>query len=120
MHQRITVNLSLGKMRKPLINQAKTIKTIVTLLVALIILTISLSAAQTPIPLKVDDTTLVSVLPANVAWAKTYGGAADDRAFYAVPAGDGFLVVGSSRSIVENTTVGWALRLDSEGNAGLE
>ena len=97
-------------------NQAKTVKTIVALLVVLIILTISVSAAQTPIPLKVDNDTLVSVLPANVVWEKTFGGTADDRAFYAVPAGDGYLVLGSSKSIVANTTVGWALKLDSDGN----
>ena len=62
-------------------------------------------------------TTSVSVLPANVIWEKTFGGAADDRAFYSVPTGDGFLVVGSTRSIVANTTVGWALKLDVDGNA---
>jgi hypothetical protein len=59
----------------------------------------------------------VVVLPANVIWEKTYGGAADDRAFYAVTAGDGYLVVGSSKSIEPNATVGWALRLDKDGNA---
>jgi len=52
----------------------------------LILLVISISAAQTPVPLKVDDVTLVSVLPANVIWEKTYGGSADDRAFFAAPA----------------------------------
>ena len=98
-------------------NQAKTIKTIVALLAILIVLTISVSAAQTPVPLKVDDDTLVNVLPANVIWEKTYGGAADDRAFYIVPAGDGYLVVGSSESIEPDATVGWALKLDREGNA---
>ena len=40
----------------------------------------------------------------------------DDRAFFAVPAGDGYLVVGSTRSIVVNTTVGWVLKLDENGN----
>ena len=88
----------------------------VVLLAVLIVLTISVSATQTAPSLKVDGTTSVSVLPANVAWAKTYGGEGDDRAFSAVPAGDGFLVVGSSRSIVANTTVGWALNLDKDGN----
>lgn len=97
-------------------NQVKTVKTIVALLAVLIILTISVSAAQTPIPLKVDNDTLVNVLPANVIWEKTYGGVADDRAFYTIPADDGYLVVGSSTSIVANATVGWALKLDREGN----
>ncbi len=43
--------------------------------------------------------------------------AADDRAFYALPIIDGYLVVGSSRSIVANATVGWALKLNREGDA---
>lgn len=98
-------------------NQAKTIKVVVALLAALIVLTISTSSTQTPLAKRVDNTPLASVLPVNVIWANTYGGAADDRAFYAVPTGDGFLVVGSTRSIAANTTVGWALRLNSEGNA---
>jgi hypothetical protein len=98
------------------VNRFKTMKIIVTLLVMVIILTISFSAAQTPIPLKVSDGTEVSVLPANLIWNKTYGGLSDDRAFFAVPAGDGYLVVGSSRSIVANTTVGWVLKLDENGN----
>jgi hypothetical protein len=98
------------------VNQFKTVKIIVTLLAIVIILTIIFSAAQTPIPLKVSDGTEVSVLPANLIWDKTYGGPSDDRAFFAVPAGDGYLVVGSSRSIVANTTVGWVLKLDESGN----
>ena len=97
-------------------NHAKTAKTIAALLTVLIVLSINTSSAQTSQPLKVDENPLSNVPPANVIWAKTYGGAADDRAFYTVPAGDGFLVVGSTRSIVANTTVGWVLRLDSEGN----
>jgi hypothetical protein len=90
---------------------------IIALLTILIVSTIIVSATQTSLPLKVDDTTLVSILPANLAWAKTYGGAADDRAFSAVKTDDGILVVGSSRSIVANTTVGWALKLDNDGDA---
>ena len=97
-------------------NQSKTVKIIVTLLAILIILTISFSAAQTPTPLKVNGDTEMSVLPANLIWEKTYGGPSDDRAFFAVPAGDGYLVVGSSRSIAVNTTVGWILKLDENGN----
>ncbi len=97
-------------------NQFKTVKIIVTLLTIVIILTISFSAAQTPVPLKVSDGTEASVLPANLIWNKTIGGPSDDRAFFAVPAGDGYLIVGSSRSIVANTTVGWVLKLDENGN----
>lgn len=80
-------------------------------------LSISVSATQIAPSLKVDNTPSVSVLPANVAWTRTYGGEADDRAFYAIPTGDGFLAVGSSASTVVNTTVGWALRLDSDGKS---
>ncbi len=61
--------------------------------------------------------TLQNVPPATVIWQKTYGGSADNRAFYALPTADGYLVVGSTESIVANTTVGWVLRLDSNGNA---
>jgi hypothetical protein len=98
-------------------NQANSTKIIGALVAVLFILSIVLSVAQTPPALQVDDKTSVNVLPANVLWEKTYGGTGDDRAFYAVPAGDGYLVVGSSTSIVANTTVGWALKLDRGGNA---
>ncbi len=97
-------------------NRDKTVKTIVALLAILIVSTINVGATQTPLPLKVDDNTLASVPPANVFWAKTYGGTADDRAFYAFPTSDGYLAVGSSRSIVVNTTVGWVLRLNENGD----
>ncbi|MGD0405717.1 MAG: hypothetical protein ABSB10_03605 [Candidatus Bathyarchaeia archaeon] len=97
-------------------NPNRAIKILVLLLAVLIILTVSISAFENPSSPKLDGTS-VSVLPANVIWEKTYGGASDDRAFYAVPAGDGYLVVGSTKSIVPNATVGWALRLDKDGNA---
>jgi len=98
------------------VNQFKTMKIIVTLLAIVIILTMSFSEAQTLVPLKVSDGTEMTVLPANLIWDKTYGGPSDDRAFFAVPAGDSYLVVGSSRSIVANTTVGWVLKFDENGN----
>ena len=94
----------------------KTVKTIVALLAILFVSTINVGATQTPLPLKVEVNTLTSVPPADVLWAKTYGGTADDRAFYALPTSDGYLVVGSSRSIVANTTVGWVLRLNENGD----
>jgi hypothetical protein len=98
-------------------DRAKAAKIIAALMAVLIVFTIGVSVAQTfPPKLKVDDNASVSVLPANVIWEKTYGGAGDDRAFNLVPVGDGYLVVGSSTSIVSNTTVGWALRLDRSGN----
>jgi hypothetical protein len=58
----------------------------------------------------------VNLLRANVLWEKTYGGAGDDRAFYATAVADGFVVVGSSTSFEQDKTVGWVLRLDNEGN----
>ena len=97
-------------------NQAKTVKTIVTVLALLIVLTNSVSVAQTACFLKIDDNKLVSVPPANVIWAKTFGGPADDRAFYSLPTNDGYLVVGSSSSIVANKTVGWVLKLNLSGD----
>ena len=96
--------------------QSKTAKIIVTLLTIAIILTMCVSVGQTFLPLKVSEETLVNVLPANVVWAKSYGGASDDRAFSALPVNDGYLLVGSSRSIVANTTAGWAIKIDDVGN----
>jgi hypothetical protein len=58
----------------------------------------------------------VNLLEANVLWERTYGGAGDDRAFYAATVADGFVVVGSSTSFQQGATVTWVLRLDSEGN----
>ncbi|MCW4001039.1 MAG: hypothetical protein NWE93_12450 [Candidatus Bathyarchaeota archaeon] len=73
------------------------------------------SAVQNSPTLQVNDGTQVSVQPANVLWQKTYGGAGDDRAFFMLPIGEGFLLVGSTAS-VGNVTLGWAMRLDSDGN----
>ncbi len=97
-------------------NQNHIIKILAILLAVLITLTISVSAAPTPYPPSVDDNPL-SVSRANNVWQKIYGGSADDRAFYALPTVDGFLIAGSTESIVANTMVGWALQLDKDGNA---
>ncbi len=97
-------------------NQTKTVKTMVAILAIMIVLAVNVSTAQTSLPLKVDHNTLTSVSTGNVLWAKIYGDAADDRAFYALSINDGYLVVGSSRSIVVNTTVGWVLRLNGNGD----
>ncbi|MBN1244683.1 PQQ-like beta-propeller repeat protein [Candidatus Bathyarchaeota archaeon] len=59
----------------------------------------------------------VNLLEANVLWERTYGGAGDDRAFYAATVSDGFVVVGSSTSFQQDKTVAWVLRLDHDGNA---
>jgi hypothetical protein len=58
----------------------------------------------------------INLLEANALWEKTYGGAGDDRAFYAATVADGFVVVGSSTSFQQDKTVPWVLKLDHEGN----
>jgi hypothetical protein len=58
----------------------------------------------------------MNLLKANVLWEKTYGGAGDDRAFYATTTADGFVVVGSSTSFEQDKPVAWVLKLDREGN----
>jgi len=58
----------------------------------------------------------VNLLEANALWERIYGGAGDDRAFYAATDGDGFVVVGSSTSFEQGKTTAWVLRLDSDGN----
>jgi hypothetical protein len=97
-------------------NQNQVITTLAVLLSVLITLTISVSAAPTPFPPNVDDNP-ITVSRANVVWQKIYGGSADDRALYALPTADGCLIAGFTESIVANNTVGWALRLDRDGNA---
>jgi hypothetical protein len=116
MH-RLTVTRTPTNGWKPQMGHNKVVKILFALLALLIVLTTSSSVAQNSLPLKVDVNTLVNVPSANVIWAKTYGGAADDRAFYAMPTNEGYLVAGSSRSIVENATVGWVLKLNGNGDA---
>jgi hypothetical protein len=55
-------------------------------------------------------------LPAQVIWQKTIGGSGDDRAFYALPNKDGYLLIGSTKSFSENTTLGWLIQIGFEGN----
>jgi hypothetical protein len=62
------------------------------------------------------DSDSVNSLEANVLWEKTYGGAGDDRAFYAITAADGCVVVGSSTSFKQDKTDAWILKLDHDGN----
>jgi hypothetical protein len=52
----------------------------------------------------------------SLVWEKTFGGTFDDRAFYATATDDGVLVVGSTRSIIANQTIAWAIQLDQAGN----
>lgn len=52
----------------------------------------------------------------NLVWEKTFGGTGDDRAFYAVKTIDGFLLVGSTKSVIENTAVAFVVKIDDDGN----
>jgi hypothetical protein len=63
-----------------------------------------------------DEVNFEAPNTAQVVWQKNYGGSEDDRAFYALTNDQGYLVVGSTRSVVENTTMGWAVQFDLEGN----
>jgi hypothetical protein len=95
------------------LKQRRLITLSVALLVVLIISVIGISFAQASGTIYLDDSANLS--HTDVIWAKTYGGSADDRAFYALPVGDGCLVVGSSASFITGHTVGWVVRLDGEG-----
>lgn len=64
-----------------------------------------------------SDSGSLNLVEAQVVWERTYGGAGDDRAFYAATVADGFVVVGASTSFQQGETVAWVLRLDGEGNA---
>lgn len=97
------------------LKQRRMMKISVALLTILIISTVDVSFAQTSNIIHLDAASNIS--STNVIWAKTYGEPADDRAFYALPVQNGFLVVGSSMSVIANNPVGWILRLDDEGNA---
>jgi hypothetical protein len=92
----------------------RAIKVLSLLLVASIIVTASTVLVENSSP-KLAGTS-VNVLPANVIWEKTYGVVGDDdRAYSALPVGDGYLVVGSSESNKTGITAGWALKLNQDG-----
>lgn len=99
-------------------NKGKTAKTIAVLAALAIVLTISVTSLNVkPTPIPTLDSTSVQVLPAQVVWERTYGGAGDDRAFYALPAGDdNILVVGSTKSAGHQNVAGWVLMLNQEGD----
>ena len=99
-------------------NRTKTLAAILLVLAISGILALVVNAAQAPQTLQVNGaSTNVNVSPASLIWSKVYGGPEDDRLYSMITAGDGYLAVGSSTSMLANTTVGWALRLDSDGNA---
>jgi hypothetical protein len=53
----------------------------------------------------------------QLLWERTYGGAGDDRAYCAAATEDGgFLIVGSTGSILKGRTVAWVVNIDANGN----
>ena len=64
------------------LKQRRLITLSVALLLILIISVIGITFAQTSGTIYLDDSANIS--NTDVIWAKTYGGSADDRAFYAV------------------------------------
>jgi hypothetical protein len=62
------------------------------------------------------DSDSIEVTTAKLLWEKAYGGPADDRAYSAIKTVDGYIIVGSSRSIVVDRTVGWVLKLNPDGD----
>ncbi|MEJ5327526.1 MAG: hypothetical protein WHU54_04665 [Candidatus Bathyarchaeia archaeon] len=81
-------------------------------LLSCLLLIASWVTADSSIPIAAAD----DAYSAEMIWEKTYGGAGDDRAFYAVALSWGFLVVGSTASLQPNKTAAWVLRLDDDGN----
>ncbi len=53
---------------------------------------------------------------ANLIWERNYGGAGDDRCFYAANAENGYVIVGSATSFGQGATSAWVLRLNQDGN----
>jgi hypothetical protein len=99
------------------VKQDRALKIVAFLIISAIVLSVFINLADSNSLLTTSDS-IVRVTPANLLWEKTYGGTGDDRAFYALPTGNGdFLVVGSSESIIQGTGAGWALMLNPDGNA---
>jgi hypothetical protein len=84
------------------------------LLLSFVVLS-AITFTQSSKTLNVNGGGLATVSEANTVWAKTYGGSADDRSFYALRVGQNSLIVGSTMSL-SNTTMGWLLMLDSQGD----
>jgi hypothetical protein len=86
-------------------------KITVGLLLVLLLSNLSLAIASST--MSIDGSSSVNVSAADMIWQHVYGAQGDDRAFNAIPVGDDFLVVGSTTQ--QNTTMGYALRLDADG-----
>jgi hypothetical protein len=99
-----------------MMKQTKMLKILATIAVLTIILSVTVTFADNSPKLNAPNDS-VKVSPAKLYWEKTYGGAKDDRAFKTIPIGHGdFLAVGSSKSLIQDKIVGWALKLDGNGN----
>jgi parallel beta-helix repeat protein len=61
--------------------------------------------------LKLDD-------DGNIQWQKSYGGSEDDEIRSVLPADDGYIVSGYTRSFDMGNGDAWILKLDDEGNIG--
>jgi hypothetical protein len=90
------------------------VKALIVLLLAFVVLS-AITFTQSSKTLTVNGGGLVTVSEANAIWAKTYGGSADDRAFYTLRVDQDSLIVGSTKSL-SNTTMGWLLMLDNQGD----
>lgn len=87
------------------------------LLLLLLAITVLLSIATGYLQILEFRSGSLNTLPADVLWKKTYGGSGDNRAYCMVNFGDGgFLIAGSSTSVVPGRTVGLLVRISSDGD----
>ena len=54
----------------------------------------------------------------TIQWQKSYGGSEDDEIRSVLPAEDGYIVAGHTRSFDMGNGDAWILKLDNEGNIG--
>jgi hypothetical protein len=91
------------------------VKAIIALLIAAVVLS-AVAFTPTSTPLNVNGA-LINVSEGKALWTQVYGGSADDRAFYALPVGSNYLVVGSTKSAGNDSTLmGWVLMLQPNGD----
>jgi hypothetical protein len=90
------------------------VKAIIALLVAAVVLS-AVAFTQTSTPLNVNGA-LINVSEGKPIWTQVYGGSQDDRAFYALPVDSNYLVVGSTKSTGNSSTLtGWVMMLQTNG-----
>lgn len=90
------------------------VKAVIVLLTIAVVLSV-IAFTQTSQPLNVNGA-LINVVEGKADWTQVYGGSADDRVFYALPIGSNYLVVGSTKSTGNDTTLtGWVLMLNNNG-----